>query len=736
MLRYGYGLALALSLSLIFASTGKQNDSTLQLRPYSHTILNGSSSSSNIWSEKDLEVTVTVNDRHKAQLAHSSIIYGLAEVANASNVNAICYAQLKQVQRGILNKQPWAMKVLDASGAKSSGFVFGQNYWLGSREGCSSVQRPMGITLSKNYERIMHHGLITQQAPFDMDYRVVYLRHNSPWQVEIKLMSEQILHIGLCLPSACQSSEMQQLTSDYVAGSFKENDIFELLPEVLYVKNLKLRDSFYDRLSFKLVVGFVLATCAFMLCAQQLSVAKQLPPEGHDDGVGLAPVESEIWRALHSMLQWRPLQSFVSCYDVVSNWRRIFATRESSPSQIPLLNGLRSVCAIWILIFHVVWFMYFTVHNKTELISYAEQIFFQYVSSAPLLVDVFFTISGFLQTYNFMRNVKQMEAVRQNGFMANAKLFGKLLFHRYLRLGPLYIIIIGSVDLVFAYIGDTSVYHIHERFDELCAQHWWRNLLFIQNLFDLQDMCVNWSWSVACDMQFFLLANAILFLYAKRPKWARLVAVAGLLATISWSYSIGINSKFEFSFDTVYGTGTQIYISPFVRVLPYIVGSMAAWCFLERRLRCKLSDMQQRWLWHFCLLVFFICIYATVKRDFGHLVTISLFVLGRVAFSLSVCWMIVGSATGRGVWWSRLLEARCFQHMNRLSYAIYLLNPMVIALIYGLTNSSTHADPLMLCVVSCGFTVIVYLTSIVFSMAFELPYSNLSSLLLSKPKTT
>lgn len=110
MLRYGYGLALALSLSLIFASTGKQNDSTLQLRPYSHTILNGSSSSSNIWSEKDLEVTVTVNDRHKAQLAHSSIIYGLAEVANASNVNAICYAQLKQVQRGILNKQPWAMK--------------------------------------------------------------------------------------------------------------------------------------------------------------------------------------------------------------------------------------------------------------------------------------------------------------------------------------------------------------------------------------------------------------------------------------------------------------------------------------------------------------------------------------------------------------------------------------------------------------------------------------------------
>lgn len=35
-------------------------------------------------------------------------------------------------------------------------------------------------------------------------------------------------------------------------------------------------------------------------------------------------------------------------------------------------------------------------------------------------------------------------------------------------------------------------------------------------------------------------------------------------------------------------------------------------------------------------------------------------------------------------------------------------------------------------VVTCGFAVIVYLTSILFSLAFELPYSNLSSILLRR----
>ncbi|XP_060657604.1 nose resistant to fluoxetine protein 6 [Drosophila nasuta] len=751
MNRLGCGKVLAAALLLLLLQLGNSqaefNDSTLQLQRFRLNTLNAT----NVWS-LPLPPLAAVPQQpvkeaggHDAHLARSSIIYGLAEVANVSNVNAVCHAQLKHVQRGVLGKQPWAMKVLDASGSKSSGFVFGQNYWLGSRDACRAVQRPVGVTLSQNYERVMHYGLITQQAPFAMDYRVVYLSHSSPWQVEIKLMPEQVLHIGLCLPSACQSTEIKALTGDYLASSYMDNEVFELRPEVLYMKDLQLRHGFYDRPSFKLLAVAVLVTCAFMLCAQQLKVDKKLPPEGDDVDAGLAPVESEMWRALHSLLKWQPLQNFVSCYDVSSNWRKICAVRETKAQEIPLLNGVRSVCAIWLLVFHVFWFMYFTINNKAQLISYAEKFGFQYLSSAPLLVDVFFTISGFLQVYNFMRNTQQVDAVRQNGLLANAKLYGKLLFHRYLRIGPLYLIVIGSVDLAFAYIGDTSVYHIYDRFDELCAQHWWRNVFFIQNLFEHQEMCLNWSWSLACDMQFFLLANGVLFLYAKRPKLAKQVTISMLLASLVWSIGIGIKHNFEFSFDAFYATGSHIYTSSFVRVVPYIVGAIAAWRLHERKQQSKesnLSDRKERFYWHFSLVGFMICLFSTVKRDLGYLITILLFALGRVLFSMCICWMICRSSKGSGVWWSRLLEAPIFQHFNRLTYAIYLLNPLVISLVFSLTTASTHVDGFMMCVVACGFVMIVYLVSLVYSMAFELPYSNLSSLLMkrnsnnSKPKTT
>ncbi|XP_033155765.1 nose resistant to fluoxetine protein 6 [Drosophila mauritiana] len=721
----------------ILVANAAVNESTLRRHRYEYGFLNGSLELSTDVISTDIREKegAAIQSPHETHLTRSSVIFGLTKVANESNVSPSCHAHLKQVQRGILSRQPWAMKVLDASGTKPSGFVFGQNYWLGSRDGCEGVRRPVGITLSRNYERVMHYSILTQSAPFGMDYRVIYMRHRSPWQVEIKVMSEQVLHIGLCLPSSCSSEEVKQLARYYVAGdSFAEDDMFDIKPEVLYMKDLQLSERFYQRLTFRLVVAAILVTGALMLCAQQVRVAKRA--DGPDPG--LAPVESELWQALDTLLKWQPFQSFVSCFDVANNWRKISAMRENQPGEIPIMNGLRSVCAIWILIFHVVWYMYFTVHNKTVLISYAEQVFFQYVSTAPLLVDVFFTISGFLQTYNFLRNEQQLDAVRRNGLWGNVKLFGKLLFHRYLRLGPLYLVVMGSVDLAFAYIGDVSVFHINERFDELCPQHWWRNLLFIQNLFDHREMCANWSWSLACDMQFFLLANIVLFIYAKHEKLAKAITLTGLMATITWSYGIGIAKKFEFSFDSTYATGTQIYTSPFVRVLPYIVGAIAAWYYQEQRF--QVSELSERRIcrwWHFSLKVFVGCIYSTVKRDLGYLITISLFVLGRALFSLTICWMIVGSASGTGVWWSRLLEAKFFQHLNRLSYAIYLLNPLVIALVYSLTSTSSAVDPFLLSVICCGFTMIVYLASIAFSLAFELPYSNLSNLLLKgKPKTS
>lgn len=286
---------------------------------------------------------------------------------------------------------------MDASGSKPSGFVFGQNFWFGSQEACGAVRRPVGITLSKNYPRVMKLAIIKEIAPFDMDYRVVYLSHNSPWQVEIKLMSEQIIHIGLCLPSSCASSEIQQLMSDYVKeGLFVENDIYDIQPEVLYIKDLQISETFFERESFKLISVFLAFILAMILLASHLRVKLVETKKQLDNSAGPLIEETDASSIQYAAdINWSnypKFQSFIMCFDIQENCAKVFSTKESKPSEIPVINGLRSICALWILVFHVMWYMYFTVNNKTFLISYAEKVFFQYVSSAPVLVDVFFTV--------------------------------------------------------------------------------------------------------------------------------------------------------------------------------------------------------------------------------------------------------------------------------------------------------------------------------------------------------
>lgn len=65
--------------------------------------------------------------------------------------------------------------------------------------------------------------------------------------------------------------------------------------------------------------------------------------------------------------------------------------------------------------------------------SYGEQALFQWISATPIIVDVFFSISGLLLSYNFLRNQSKLEEIRSNTLTQNLKLMGKQLLNRYIR---------------------------------------------------------------------------------------------------------------------------------------------------------------------------------------------------------------------------------------------------------------------------------------------------------------
>lgn len=65
---------------------------------------------------------------------------------------------------------------------------------------------------------------------------------------------------------------------------------------------------------------------------------------------------------------------------------------------------------------------------------------------------------------------------------------------------------------LFRYLFNSSVFTPNIRDHITCEKYWWRNILYINNWYPLQEFCMIWSWYLANDMQFYLMAVFMLFL--------------------------------------------------------------------------------------------------------------------------------------------------------------------------------------------------------------------------------
>ncbi|XP_055629857.1 nose resistant to fluoxetine protein 6-like [Toxorhynchites rutilus septentrionalis] len=705
--------------------------------------------------------------RQKEVLKHTSVIYGLISIAEREELSEQCYDELQQIYEGIQQKEIWALKVLDASGTQAPGFMWGHNHWIGSEKGCDAARSPLSITLSNRYRRNMKPNLVTAMAPFDVNYRMVYARHQSAWQVEMKFLSENILHIGVCVPQSCSNGELLNLTGRYFdEGIIQAQDIFEFKPDVLQVKDMKLAENFWNKKSV-LVIGICTAATLMvvLLAHNREQKANEHKPSTISDGndstyspvlkgtpgsylsSGLTTTTATTAANDDERMKETKVEApateraevpsfadkVIDSFNVRRNLAIVFRT-DIGPQSLPVICGIKSISCFLILCFHMQWYTFFAIHNSAVMFHYAEQIRYQLVSNAPLLVDVFFAISGFLVTYNFIRNQGKLQEILANGYWQNVKLYGKMVLHRYLRLSPLYLMVTAVGELMTSYIVETSKFWVHERSDLRCQRFWWRNVLYIQNLFDIDELCLNWTWSLACEMQYYIIATVLLFVYAKNTRLGKSIFVAFAAATVAFNMAITLMHHFVPSYDVLYNTGSALYIAPWARMSPYVVGVYFGWQLSVTGGKLDVTDKQFRRTWVLVCASLILSMHSTIKRNFPFPLASTVMVLVRFMTSWSACWTITATAAGYSNLITRFLSAKFFIHINKLTYAIYLLNPLIITGVFGISDSSSNADPIPAVVMALGVTLLSYLAAIAFTVLFEIPYCTISSEILKLKK--
>ncbi|EDV46513.1 O-acyltransferase like protein [Drosophila erecta] len=607
-----------------------------------------------------------------------------------------CEEQLLELRKAWQDQQSWALKAMDASGEGFSNFMMGQSTWLGNRFTCRAVNEPMLLDMTSNNFR-----LLREISPIKFHYLVAYIESNSPWQLQVTIKPNALLHIGLCLPSSCDVPEVEQLIRRTIDenGSFR---CWDMDAKLAYAKKPELKSHFFD--SGAVQTLFVVAGVTFLLTLVASS------------GLG-------------------QYSRILACFDLGDNWQLAWKPVDPSQENRPI-NGLRVFTAFSLIGVHVIWYKYFSVDSSVEMLSKLASMTMRH-TYWPSMVEIFFVVSGYLTVLNFIKDDQLQKDIASDGFLGNGRRYLRQFIHRYCRLAPLQFVIILMDVVVMEYQRQVSVLHINDPQDELCRRHAVRNLFFIQNLFPIGVMCGSWTWSLGCDMQLHMMAMLLLFTHTKHPKMVRWIIHLLLVLSVLLSIVLMEVNEVRSNFEELYHTNEWSYMSPFIRMLAYIIGGIYAFSQVKGTRTPFDLVLPNRWVRLGAVVgIGWLARLVTMDQLPTTSIIVSFMIILRVLVTSSASHLIIcGTKSDNSDsyaptrWLLALLQSESVQRISKFTYAIYLLNPIVIMYFYHSFSDQVYPDNTMMVMLTISCSVVCYVLAIVMTVLFEIPFNRLISLM-------
>lgn len=170
-------------------------------------------------------------------------------------------------------------------------------------------------------------NLLESMPPFEVEWKMAYVSHRSPMQIDLKIMLEHVLHLGLCVPKSCGNQGIHSLLQDTLDDMEARHD-FEMQPNVLEVKDLKLNPRFFFRKSIWLLASFIVAV-VFMTRAA-VSLEKNIKVDENKN----------IANGVENELKLSFFDEVIKCFNYKEN-KKFICSRETSASAVNSISGLR-----------------------------------------------------------------------------------------------------------------------------------------------------------------------------------------------------------------------------------------------------------------------------------------------------------------------------------------------------------------------------------------------------------
>lgn len=291
-----------------------------------------------------------------------------------------------------------------------------------------------------------------------------------------------------------------------------------------------------------------------------------------------------------------------------------------------------------------------------------------------------------------------------------------------------------------------------------CKRDWWSHFLFISNIYpwDEFNRCLPSLWYVSSEIQFFIFLPIQCWIYIRNRHAGIALSVFILLSSMASGFVL--TDLYDISISRV---GDQnylnyLYVKPFTRIGAYQVGIIFGMFYFEwknQKESNKFSNtigslffqkVKNSRIFRYMIMIIGLAVMCVLiilpqveiknryidATYFSRMFNNFFNALSRPSFITALIFVIASPLTGHNIFLKVVLGSTGYVPWSRLTYVAFLLQVTIYQFYYYQTRQGAFLShrPVMWVVMACVF--LTFLISILFSIAFEVPFQQLEKLLM------
>ncbi|XP_072518738.1 O-acyltransferase like protein isoform X2 [Salminus brasiliensis] len=420
------------------------------------------------------------------------------------------------------------------------------------------------------------------------------------------------------------------------------------------------------------------------------------------------------------------LLQYVHCFSVQVSSVSVFNTSSVGRSYSSL-NGIRILSLLWIICGHTVqlsaWSSLDNDKRWRQAVQSSPLYVFAFSGPVYLAVDTFLLLGGLLSAKSLLTSIQRSENT------LSLRLVAHFLFKRFKRIQPLHLFIVCLIISLFSLLQRGVFWFMAE--DEIlnCKKYWWSNLLLINNLFTITDICAPWTWYLSIDFQFYVTTPLLIFLY-RLNKYVLLGVAFALLvmsslagALITAFLHLPVHQPTTLAYESYF---QYYYNKPYTRYGPYLLGVLAG-LYMATKKEALLKKQWQAaagWLISLSVMALLVAL-AYVLRDVPAQASLTHAVyqgLHRSLWALAVVWIILACEEGYGGFVNRILSLSVWIPLSNISFACYLIHPILILLYNSKQETPIHYTDLNFLYLFLGHLLLTVVLGFALTVLIEKPF--------------